>query len=53
MTKNKNQIIFPAIVIDNKDPLLLGRIRAVSFGQYRSDGLCGAFEAAALRGFPE
>lgn len=28
--KNKNQIIFPAIVIDNKDPLLLGRIRAIS-----------------------
>jgi len=28
--KNKNQIIFPAIVIDNNDPLLLGRVRAVT-----------------------
>ncbi len=28
--KNKNQIIFPAVVIDNNDPLLLGRIRAIT-----------------------
>ena len=29
MKDNKNQILFPGLVIDNKDPLLLGRIRAV------------------------
>lgn len=28
--KNKNQIIFPAIVIDNNDPLMLGRVRAIT-----------------------